>query len=212
MASIAGAGIDAIHVWAYPISGIGGAPIAAPVFVGATTMTLDRPDVAAIFGTPFTRSGFLLNAAGLAAGSYRLAIFAFVHTTQNFDIFRLVDVTVMQQTLIAVDVPSTGSSVGASFTVSGWALDLSAINGTGVDAVHVWAFPVSSAGPPVFLGATTTFTSRPDVGAIFGAHFTPCGFTLTATALTQGTWDIYVFARSALSGQFQVAPPVRVAR
>src|SRR5215471_8957340 len=42
-ASISGAGIDAVHVWAVPIAALGATPIGAPTFAGATSLTVDRP-------------------------------------------------------------------------------------------------------------------------------------------------------------------------
>ena len=45
----ADAGIDAVHVHAFPNPGSG----APPVFIGATTVGLSRPDVAAVFGAQF---------------------------------------------------------------------------------------------------------------------------------------------------------------
>jgi hypothetical protein len=54
---------------------------------------------------------------------------------------------------IALDTPATGSIVIGAFTVSGWALNRAVPSGTGVDAIHVYAFP--AAGAPIFLAAAT---------------------------------------------------------
>ena len=47
--------------------------------------------------------------------------------------------------------------------VGGWAADLDAAAGTGIDTLHVWAYPLAG-GPPVFQGTTqygdTGLTSR----------------------------------------------------
>src|SRR4051812_16123497 len=207
-----GSGIDAIHVWAYPLSALGSAPSGSPVFVGFTTTTIDRPDVAAFFGsTQFTRSGFTLAATGFAPGPYRMAIFGHVARTGSFDLIRTVDVTISAHTFISVDTPQTGATVGATFVIGGWALDAAAATGSGVDAIHVWAFPITG-GSPVFLGATTTFADRPDVGAMFGGRFTRSGFTFGVTSPPAGVWDVYVYAHSTATGQFQNAPPVRITR
>ena len=64
------AGIDTIHVWAYPLSG------AAPVFLGVASQGVSRPDVAAAYGEEFGRAGYQLNVQGLGAGDYDLAVFA----------------------------------------------------------------------------------------------------------------------------------------
>jgi hypothetical protein len=113
---------------------------------------------------------------------------------------------------ISVDLPRPNTTVSTAIGIGGWAFDAAAESGSGVDAIHVWAAPVSTAGPPIFLGATTTFADRSDVGAVFGTRFTHSGFTLLVNAPPPGTWDLYVFARSTATGQFQAAPPVRVTR
>ena len=211
--ALASAGISAIHVWAYPLTALGGPASGAPLFVGATTLSIDRPDVAAAFGSSaFTRSGFVLAAAGLPAGTYRLVAFALVTATGTFDVARSVDVTVLGRTLLSVDIPAPGSPVGATFAIGGWAFDAASVAGAGIDAIHVWAFPAGGAGAPVFLGATTTFFDRADIGAIYGGRFVTSGFVLFATAPPPGTWDVYVFARSAATGQFQASAPVRITR
>jgi glucose/arabinose dehydrogenase len=211
--AVSGAGIDAIHVWAFPTAGLGGGFAGSPVFAGATTLTLDRPDVAALFGSSqFTRSGFQLSGTGLPTGPYRLAVFALVRATGRFDVLRLVDVLIISRTRIQVDLPSQGARIGGPFLVAGWTFDAGAPSGTGIDTVHVWALPVSFAGPPFFVGATSSFVDRPDVGAAFGAQFTRSGFNVVNDLPTAGVWNIYVFARSTGSRQFDAAPPVTVVR
>jgi glucose/arabinose dehydrogenase len=205
-ASTSGAGIDAIHVWAFPLAG------GSPVFVAATTLTIDRPDVAGVFGSAqLTRCGFQFAATGLAPGGYRLFAFGLVRATGRFDLVGTVDVTVISRTLISVDLPARGATVTGAFGVGGWALDTAATSGTGVDAIHVWAIPVSG-GTPFFFGAATTFIDRPDIGAIFGAQFTRSGYGVVNDLPFAGMWDLYVFAHNPLTGQFQMAAPVRVTR
>ena len=206
-ASTADAGVDAIHVWALPLS-TGGAPF----FMAATTLTLDRPDVAALFGSQFRRSGFQFTTAGLVPGRYRFIVFALVRSAGTFSVAQSVEVTIVSRPLIAVDVPARGSTVGSTFAIAGWAIDALAPAGTGVDAVHLWAIPISSPGPAVFLGATTTFFDRPDIAAIFGAQFLRSSYGVIASLPSPGVWDIYVFARSSGTLQFTAAPPVRVSR
>jgi hypothetical protein len=99
--------------------------------------------------------------------------------------------------------------VNSTFVIAGWALDASAQAGNGVDAIHVWAVPVAG-GSFVFLGATTTFSDRADVGAAFGARFTTSGYAVVASSVPTGTWDVYVYARNTATGQFQPAAPVRI--
>ncbi len=209
--STSGPGIDAIHVWAYPIDAVGGNVTGSPRFVNNTTLTVPRPDVAAAFGSDqFTNSGFGVGATRLPPGAHRLAVFAFVTRTGSFSLVRTVDVNVVARTLIFVDVPASGTTVTTpSFLVRGWALDAAAASGNGVDAIHVWAVPAQG-GSFVFLGATTTFESRPDVGNFFGPGFGNSGYSVTATSPPNGAWDVFVYARSTVTGQFQVTGPVRI--
>jgi glucose/arabinose dehydrogenase len=203
-------GISAIHVWAYPLSAVGSAPSGAPYFVGATETGLQRPDVAQFFGgAQFGTAGFGLIAAGLAPGAYRLAVFGLVESSGLFGVVSTVDVVIVPWTVLAVDVPGQGATVDASFLIGGWAFDAAAPAGTGVDAIHAWAMPAGG-GSFVFLGATTTFADRTDVGAIFGARFTNSGYTIVTGSLPSGAWDVYVFARSTTTGQFQPSGPIRI--
>jgi hypothetical protein len=207
-----GSGIDAIHVWAYPLPAFGAAPSGSPVFLGATTTAFDRPDVAAAFGSPqLTRSGYALNVTGLQPGVYLFAVFGLVHSSGAFSLLRTVEENLRVQTTVTVDVPRSGATVGSAFGIGGWAIDQGAPSGTGVDAIHVWAYPAAG-GNPVFLGSTTTFGDRPDIGAIFGARFTRSGFTLSVNAPPPGAWNVFVFAHSTATGLFQVSAPVRVTR
>jgi len=95
------------------------------------------------------------------------------------------------------------------FTIAGWAIDADSDAGTGVDTLHVWAYPVDE-GKPIFLGATAYGGERPDVGAIFGDRFTPSGYGLSVDGLTAGSYDLAVFAWSTVQGTFVPAKVVRV--
>ena len=106
-----------------------------------------------------------------------------------------------------LDVP-IGGNVSGQFAVAGWALDAGATSGTGVDAVHVWAFSTAN-GAASFVGAANLGVSRPDVGALFGAQFTPSGFGMMG-ALPPGTYDINAYARSTVNGQFTAAQTKRI--
>jgi hypothetical protein len=81
------AGIDAVHVWAYPVAG------GAPMFVGATTTFIPRPDVAAQLGGEFLRSGFDVTGT-LPAGTYDLLVVVRNAVTHVFDSRRVVRITV----------------------------------------------------------------------------------------------------------------------
>ena len=74
----AGAGIDAVHVWAYPAGG------GDPIFLGEAVVGGARPDVAAFYGGAARDSGYGLIARGLPAGSYMLAVFGRSTVTRDF--------------------------------------------------------------------------------------------------------------------------------
>jgi hypothetical protein len=175
-------------------------------------MGLSREDVAAAFGSRFGLSGFDLPSKGLPNGQYQLRVFAHDVLTDTFPIARLVDVTVIDpisSPAMAVDAPATGASLGQPFSIAGWAIDRGAASGTGVDAVHVWAYPVAG-GSPIFLGAATLGISRPDVGAAFGDQFTPSGYALSASGLAAAQYDIGVHAHSTVTGSFNQQRLVRI--
>ena len=96
-----------------------------------------------------------------------------------------------------IDTPINNQTVSGQFTLAGWAVDLAAPTGTGVDAIHVYGFKVGTTtkvGPGV-----PTIVSRPGVGAAFGAaRFSQSGYVLNLS-LFPGTWDIVVYARSTVT-------------
>ena len=177
VASVAGTtGIDAVHVWAFPASG------GSPTFIGAAEYGQPRADVAALFGSGYVNSGYVLTVRGLVPGAYTLTVFAHAIRTGTFSVARQVPVVVASSLRMAVDAPTAETPVSPSFVVAGWSLDATAADGAGIDAVHVWAYPTSGTSP-IVVGAATVGTSRPDVATAFGAQFGASGFALTATDL-----------------------------
>ena len=118
VASVAGTtGIDAVHVWAFPASG------GSPTFIGAAEYGHPRADVAALFGSGYVNSGYVLTVRGLVPGAYTLTVFAHAIRTGTFSVARQVPVVVASSLRMAVDAPTAGTSVSPSFVVAGWALD-----------------------------------------------------------------------------------------
>ena len=119
---------------------------------------------------------------------------------------------------VMIDIPSAQQEVHGPFVVAGWALDTNDPSGTGVDTVHVWAYPSTrpsaslGTGPqePIFLGVAHIGVSRPDVAAVFGARFERAGYGLTVAGLEPGEYDIAVFAWSTVTGGFVPARTVHV--
>ena len=110
---------------------------------------------------------------------------------------------------VTIDTPTPYRNVGQPFVLAGWAVDLDDETGTGVDTVHVWAYPLAG-GDPVFLGPATYGGTRPDVAAVYGDRFADSGYSLTISGLMPGNYDLAVFAWSTIAGGFTPARTVRV--
>jgi hypothetical protein len=109
---------------------------------------------------------------------------------------------------IVIDTPTAGAEENGRFTVAGWAVDPKATWGTGIDAIHVWAYPLH--GLPIFLGATTLTGERPDVKSIYGERARHSGYGLTVDALPPGTYDLAVFGWSTETRDFLPASTRRI--
>ncbi len=201
-AATSGTGIDAVHVYAQPSGG------STPTFLGVATLAVPRADVGAVFGSQFANSGYNFSMTGLAPGAYTLMVFAHSTVTGTFNQARTVSVTIpSSQPRMAVEVPADRATVGAGFTVSGWAIDQASSTGPGVDFLDTWAYPIAGlggaiTGAPVSLGRTFGGISRPDVGAVFGSGFTNSGYRFTAATLPAGTWRLVVYGHSSVAGSF----------
>jgi hypothetical protein len=200
-----GTGVDTVHVWAFPQSG-------SAQFLGVAAYGLGRPDVATAFGPQFTNSGFSLSVNGLAPGTYTLV--AYAHSVTNgFDQWQTAVVT-LPSTLprMSADVPANNSVLGPTFTVAGWAFDQMSSSGSGVDAVHVWAYPRTDTGlgTPIFLGAAALGIPRPDVGGIFGNQFATSGYVLQVSGLALGSYRLVIYAHSVAAGAFNQSQYVDV--
>ena len=178
----------------------------APIFLGAATLGDFRPDVAN------NLSGFHLDVPDLAPGNYALWVFAKAAARPTFADAHVVPITVApwQPALqMHIDLPATGPVATGGFLVGGWALVTDGPTTPGVDAVHVWAYPVGG-GAPRFVGAAQLDGARPDVATLFGAGYENTGFNLLATDLPAGTWDLAVFARMTGASGFSPAQTVRI--
>src|SRR5262249_28074668 len=112
--------------------------------------------------------------------------------------------------IMSIDTPGQNATLRQPFGLAGWAVDAGAATGSGVDAVHVWAYPASGA-PPVWVGAATIGGFRPDVGAYVGAsRFASSGFGLTVAGLPPGAYRIVAFAHSSVTGTFNDTRTVAV--
>jgi len=153
----------------------------------------------------FANTGFHIAAATLPAGTYSIAVYAHSTVTGTFNIERVVDVTIRDgEPLMALDTPGSGATLTLPFVVGGWAVDRAATKGTGVDAVHVWAYPLGG-GAPLWVGAHYGST-RPDVAAAFGeTRFTHSGYHVVCANLPPGPYRLVVSAHSTVTGAFNNA-------
>lgn len=110
---------------------------------------------------------------------------------------------------MSLDSPTNNSVVRQPFLAGGWAIDRGATSGVGVDDIHVWAFRVGD-GAGFFVAQGKGGGARDDIGAVFGPQFTNAGFTFIVQGLAPGTYDLVVFAHSAVSGTFNQSRLVRI--
>jgi hypothetical protein len=200
-AATSGSGIDAIHVYAVRTGG-------TPQFVGQATSFSGRNDVGSAFGAQFTNAGYSVPVTGLTDGTYQILVYPHSTVTGAFGTPRSVTISISSSLpLMAMDSPATNSTIAANFTVSGWAIDRFASNGTGIENVHVWAF--RSTGEATFLGAATTGLSRTDVGGFFGAQFNSSGWSLSAS-LNPGNYQVIAYVQVARTGTFDLAQTANV--
>jgi endonuclease/exonuclease/phosphatase family metal-dependent hydrolase len=109
---------------------------------------------------------------------------------------------------VYLDAPRAGAVVGADFHLGGWAIDWASTSGTGIQTVHVWAYPASGAAP-IFLGVPRS-GARPDVAAAFGANFLNCGFGLSVHGLPPGDYMVAIFPYSVIRGGFDFGSAISV--
>jgi hypothetical protein len=201
LGSVSGTGITTVHVYAFRSDG------SAPIFLGVAAYGDDRPDVGAVFGARFNRSGYHLTANNLPPGDYTIVVYPRSTVSGEFSAAAARTITRVSKAM-SIDTPVDVASLNGTFVVAGWAFDAAAASGPGVDAVHVWAFP-STGGAPQFVGVAEYGAARPDVGASFGARFTASGYNVVAS-LPPGTWQLAVYAHSAASGTFDQVRTITV--
>lgn len=192
-----GGNVDAVHVWAYPAGG------GSPSFVGVAEIGLPRADIGRLYGKGW-ESGWRIPVRNLTPGTYDITAFAH-HPALGFDNTAVVRVrvtpTTAPRTQIAIDSLVPGETVSQPFVVSGWATDPAAAAGTGVDAVHVWAYPATG-GAPLLVGVAQYGIDRPDIAAQAGAVFRPSGFAVVSRTLPDGDYTLAALAHSTFSGAF----------
>jgi hypothetical protein len=104
---------------------------------------------------------------------------------------------------VAIDLPGPNAVLNRDMLVSGWSLDVGSSSGTGIDTLHVYAYPNPGSGAaPYFLGVASYGTARQDLANANGARFLNSGYSLPVSGLSPGVYDIVVFARSTMTNTF----------
>lgn len=96
---------------------------------------------------------------------------------------------------VVIDTPTEDSENSGAFMVAGWAVDPHSTEGSGIDVIHVWAYPMLG-GAPIFLGAAKLDGERPDVQEIYGERATNSSYGVAVGPLPRGTYLLAAFAWS----------------
>jgi hypothetical protein len=188
-AAATGTGVDAVDLYAQPH---GGGP---PSFLG-TSYGLWNAATARY-------SGFSLSTSLPGIGVWDVQAAAHSTVTGAYQ-WQTVTVTAQADPRMTLDLPVHNSTTGQPFVIGGWAVDLGAASGTGVNTMHVYAYPATGAAA-IFLGAAPYGGGRQDVATAFGEAFRNSGFTMSATGLSPGTYTIVAYAMSTVTGTFSQA-------
>ena len=167
--------------------------------VGNAQYGQPRPDVANQFGQQFAASGWTtrFDPAGFSVGSHTLE--ARVHSRVTGDEATYsTGIEIEQGTYPrgSLDIPANGQTVSGTTPVAGWAIDLAAHQGTGVDRVQIYLDGVQVA--TADLGQ-----NRPEIGAAYGQNFGDSGWSaeLDLTRVAPGSHTVEAKAESTLTGQ-----------
>ena len=147
-AAASGTGVTSVTVRAlHPVTG-------APVQTVTAAYGLDRGDVGTAFGsTQFRYCGYSASLT-LSPGVYVVEVISNDAAGPIETVQRTVTVA-NSQTITSVDTPVNNATVASPFLIGGWAIDTGAPSGTGVDALHVWAYRDGDGNQPTWVGAVT---------------------------------------------------------
>jgi hypothetical protein len=168
------------------------------------TLGISRQDVRSFFGLPasFGNSGFAAAVSLPAGTSQQVSVCARSTVTGAFAI-QAVRTYIVSDARANIDAPAQNAGVAAPVAITGWAVDIAAAAGPGIDLVRVFAGSTCSG---TQLGDATLGISRPDVRSAFGlpASFNNSGFSASVTPPGIGGQVITVCARSTVTGTFAV--------
>ena len=156
-----------------------------------------------------TQSVVTINTPGTT--TYYFAVVAYNSVGRSADSAEVSTAISNSLATMFIDRPAAGQVTSSDLLLSGWAIDRGAVTTTGVDAIHIYAYPNPGSGAaPIFLGVASMGGARGDVGAAFGSQYSNSGFTLPITGLAPGTYDLAFFAHSTVANAFSPARTVRI--
>lgn len=196
-----GPGIDVVHIYAVPHNG------SPAVFLGTLPVNQAAPpNVTQTFGAQFGSAGWGTSFANLMPGAYTLVIYPHSTVTGQFDFNAVATrvITIGNGPVTTVDAPSFGANLifgGLGQSIRGWAVNLGASGGTGINTVHVWVVNAHT-GAATFIGGDYG-RQRSDVAAAFGPQFLNSGFDVTiSNPLATGYYYIIAYSHDTATGQF----------
>jgi Bacterial Ig domain len=114
---------------------------------------------------------------------------------------------------LAIDPPATPAHMAQPFTLTGFAIDLGKVRGsgrdTGIDSISMRAVPAGG-GAPIALGAATYGGLRSDVSATHGSQFGPSGLRQAVNGLPAGVYDFILSGHSTVTGLTTDGPATRI--
>jgi glucose/arabinose dehydrogenase len=136
----------------------------------------------------------------LADGTYELVVYAIPAGEREAlePVRRAIAVDASDDVRVFVDAPKEGETIRMPFLLEGWALDLGARRGTGVERVEVWDGPRDEGN---LLGRATYGFYRPDLGKTVGAtRFNSAGFNFFLRGLASGPHALHIYALTEREG------------
>jgi hypothetical protein len=193
--SASGTGIERVEFWLDGPRGQG-------TWVGSQSSFDYRPDIAGLLGSRFGHSGFRLewSTAGISNGAHTLYAYArstgcgwYGPITRNITLQSC-------HVVVNIDFPAENHTVYGIQRFSGWTIDLKATQDTGVDRVSLWLDGPMNVGQ--YIGDDASFSSRPDIAAVWGNNFRYCGFSVSADTRRWdgGAHQVYVYPHSPTFG------------
>ena len=106
-----------------------------------------------------------------------------------------------------IEHPRASTFVTGTVTLSGFAIDRTSANGTGIDRVHIYLDGPYGTG--TIIGGATYGLPRPDVAARYGERFGPSGWELVwnTIGVTQGVHRLYLYAHRTTDNTWSQMPP-----